>query len=91
MSVCVLLKVDVNKPGLTSSAVHVSRHLDGHVEVHSLGLRETVGSRHVVCDLERDLASGSQRVTSGVHVALSLMVSHCIIDSRFLYTRYLTV
>jgi hypothetical protein len=55
---------------LTSSAVHVSRHLDGHVEVHSLGLRETVGSGDIVCDLERDLTGSSQRVASGVHVTL---------------------
>lgn len=69
---------DLNEK-LTSSAVHVGGHLNGHVEVHSLGLGETVGTRHVVCDLERNLASGTQRVASRVHVALSSIVSFCVL------------
>lgn len=67
---------------LTSSAVHVGRHLDSHVEVHSLGLGETVGTRHIVCHLERNLAGSTQRVASGVHVALALIVSFCIMGIR---------
>lgn len=61
---------------LTSSAIHVGGHLDGDVEILGLGLGETVGSRHVVGDLEGSLAGGSQRVTSGVHVTLELMISY---------------
>lgn len=76
---------------LTSSAVHVSGHLDSHVEVHSLGLRETVRSRHVVSDLERNLASSSQRVASRVHVALAMIVSFCSLGIRCFHTRHLTV
>lgn len=76
---------------LTSSAVHVSGHLDSHVEVHSLGLRKTVRSRHVVSDLERNLAGSSQRVASRIHVALAMIVNSCSLSIRCFHKRQLTV
>lgn len=75
---------------LTSSAVHIGRHLDGHVKVHSLGLGETVGTGHVVSDLEGDLTGGSQRVASWVQVTL-LIVSYYVIGDGYLHTSFLTV
>lgn len=54
---------------LTSSALHVSRHLDSDVELLSLCLGETVGAGNVVGDLERNLAGAGERVARLIQIA----------------------